>query len=208
MEIGTWAIRLTNITVVYDKLNTDELQVDALRRGLIPEHLPVIAQIPENILVLQYPKFKIVCRFGEQRVRVDDLSGAGDSGNLLPEVITRAVALLPQHQHIAYGFNYIVAFSYQGIASVGQFFNQQLLAHPTAVERQMGAQIVSAGLRLRYTAQDVLYDLRLDEEDQPQIALAHLNAHFLNQSLPAEAELRHQFSGELAQLRTLLERLV
>ncbi len=207
MEISHWAILQTNITLVYDAVNLEDIDRNALRRQIVPETPPVVTEIPGEMIALVYPTMQVACILGDRRVRVNDGSQQTIGNRPLAAITLATAGLIDRQRLLAYGFNYDILLTLSGVDDSGRLLTENFLLEPSQLAHRLNAQLHATSLRLNYARQGTRYELAL-EPDQAGRIKAHLNVHFEGpECLPnadtLQASFQSEFDGLIATLRNL-----
>jgi len=206
MDFDKLGITQTNITIVYERLDLEALDRNALRRDLVEGTAPVVTEIPNEMIALTYPQLQIACLLGDRRVRIND-------GSQLPigerpiAAIAVATDKLVNSQVVAYGFNYDAVVSLTGVESSGILLKDRFLQDPGGIEERLNGMIQAISLRLLYRHDRADYQLTVESEANNRIKV-HLNAHFEKPgALPDAETLQISFKREFATFVTTLKAL-
>jgi hypothetical protein len=204
VDLEKFGIIQTNITIVYEKLDLEALDQNALRRDLVEGVAPVVTEIPNEMIALMYPQLQIACLLGDRRVRVND-------GSQLPieerpvAAIAVAADKLVNSKVVAYGFNYSAVVSLKGVETPGVFLKDRFLQDPDGIEERINGVINAVSLRLLYSQDHTAYQLTVEPEANDRIKV-HLNAHFEKpDALPDTETLQALFKREFETFLTTLK---
>lgn len=206
MDLDKLGIIQTNITIVYERLDLEVLDRNALRRDLVEGVAPVVTEIPNEMIALVYPQLQIACLLGDRRIRVNDGSQLS-IGERPIAVIAVAADKLVNFKVIAYGFNYNAVVSLKGVETSDVFLKDRFVKDPDGIEERIKGMIQAVSLRLLYSRDHTAYQLTVEPEANDRIKV-RLNAHFEKpDALPDAETLRAAFKREFEGFMTTLKAL-
>ncbi|MGB9593613.1 MAG: hypothetical protein ACPL7R_05710 [Anaerolineae bacterium] len=209
MDIRIEVTPSQNITLVYDALDLQTLDRNALRQVVEGTTPPVIMDTPEMI-VMVYPDRHLFVQIGDRRIRIT-LQQAEVVGNVpLWDYGVKFNGLAPQDRSrlIAYGYNYDVIVHVPDADSTTRLV-ELFVPDRLGLEESLDGKLVSLTPRLVFERAQIRYDLVLEPSDKNQIK-AHFNVHFEREgiTLPSALEVRASFLEEYQRLGVTLTRLL
>lgn len=196
----------TNITVVLEALDLEQVSRDELRGALAELGKPVVSEIPDQMIALVYPGANAACLMGDRRIRAN-FSKEGELGeDKVSHIASQARQVLSGLSVVAYGFNFDSVVTIVGPMSAEEDLKSALIANPTALETKLGGRIGAATVQLAYVKDSKECTLRLEPISDRQIR-THLNVHFAVSELPAAQELAQMAISEFDELERILREL-
>jgi hypothetical protein len=202
-----------NITLVYDALELDNVDRNALR-GLVETSVkPMIMDTPEMIVAV-FPQGPVIIQVGDRRLRVNYQRHDETLGAIpLWEIAAEGHRMLKSDsapELIAYGFNYDIGYSFQDVEAASALVNLFLSESQVQLwETATSGEILSTTPKLKFRRDTTVYDLVL-QPLQAERMKVHLNAHFETSgiTLPESETLGGSFREEYSYLQSILSELL
>ena len=209
MAIEFEALLIQNITVVYDSLDLASIDSGKLKTLRETAVQAAVMDVPEMIVAI-YPPEPLLVQIGEKRIRMT-LQGAHEIGSVpIWDYMFKCMRLVgpSKHQAIAYGFNYDVVVTTQGV-SANDLLQQRFVGDVAGIEARLNGQIQTIAPRLKFLKNGVSYDLILEPVDEGRVK-AHLNAHFEipNHRLPFLEKFKSSFLEQYQYFEEIVSRLL
>jgi len=122
-------------------------------------------------------------------------------------MMAKAHEACSQTDLVAYGYNYDVTFTLPDVSDAGAHLAKRFLKEPNEIATRLGGKIIRLNLELVYPINDVQYSLRFEQPGTSDTIVAHLNAHYVENSIPKEESMRQQFIQHYHTLCGVLEDL-
>jgi len=208
MEFEIQAVLSQNITLVYDLLELQAIDRNALRGLVGPQVNPAMMDTPEMIVAVYSPE-PIIVQAGDRRIRITLQQPEEDMGGFpIWDIALKCDTLVSRSKStlVAYGFNYDVSItlSENAHAVTRSLFVDNL----QRIESALGGRVLSLTPRLVFERDHTRYDLLIEVVDEEHIKV-HLNAHFQFEGivLPPQDKLQASFREEFGYLTATLSRL-
>ena len=196
----------TNMTVVLEVLDLDQVKRDELRASLGELGSPVVTEIPDQIIAFVYPQENAACIIGDRRIRANFSKEPQLGLEKVSYIITQARQVLSAFTMVAYGFNLDTVATTVGPVSSEQQLKSALVHNPQALEAKLRGQLGAVGVQLAYVRDQWEYTLRLQPISERQIRTA-LNVHFPVSELPTLELLIQSAVSEFDELKRILRDL-
>jgi len=109
----------------------------------------------------------------------------------------------------AYGKNYVITGSIEGVEDVGAFLRDAFLSDVQRLQQLLEGSISWLSPRIKYVADGTEYELRFDPDLSEQaVFTAHLNIHHATQSLPSADALSSELSNGFRYFKELLGKVL
>jgi len=169
-----------------------------------------LIELPGGPLIVQYEALPgTECLINDRRIYLNQASPTEPGEGNLAEMTTVAAAAIPGTTMIAYGKNFEVEGSIEGVDNIGHFLRDRFLQDLAKLETAFGGPVLWLSPNLKYVVGDVEYQLRIGRHQKyDTIFKAHLNIHHATDSLPGLEELRRELRDGFHYLRGLLDKVL
>lgn len=196
----------TNITVVFETLDLEQVSRDELRSSLAELGRPVLTEIPDQMIALVYPEANVACVIGNRRIRVDFRKEGELGEDKVSHIASQARLVLAGLSMVAYGFNFDSVVTVVGPTSAEEHLKSVLVANSIELEAKLRGRLGATTIELGYLRDGKECTLRLQPISGRQIR-AHLNVHFATSELPVPQELAQMVISEFDDLERILHEL-
>jgi len=196
-----------NITLLYDRLDPQSVNIDELKQLRGAEAQPTVMATPEMVVVV-YPPKPIVLQIGDQRVRLTLPQPNAEVGSApLPEFAQQCNHLVRKTKSklVAYGFNYDAVLGLDDV-NANETAIALFLSDRGKIESAVQGRLVAFTPRFKFQREQTWYNLVLEAVDEQHIQ-AHFNSHFefTEIVMPSPKELQSSFREEFEYLDSILE---
>ena len=210
MDITIQTVLNQNITIVYDSLDLQTIDISGLKAIMGDQVKPMVMDTPEMIVAV-YPLGPTFVQVGDKRIRITTPQPTKDLGGVaLWEIAVKCANLIPASKStlISYGFNYEVGVGLAGDSAPRVSINR-FAANPQSVEHALGGRLLSFIPRFRFQRDQHHYDLVIEPTDEQHIRV-YMNSHFefAGITLPSQDQLQSSFYEEYGFLVSMLPGLL
>jgi hypothetical protein len=197
-----------SIVIVFDVIDRRQISRDLLRE-MISGESPSYVDMPGGPLLVYYEGLPGTnCVINDRRILLSQGAQTEPGKGNLAEMANVAKAAIGDATMIAYGVNFYVKGSIEGIDNIGEFFRDKLLRGLRELETGVGARISGMFPRLEYVIADARYQLRIDPDpDREAVYGAQLNIHHATESLPEPKDLALALDEGFAHLGQVLDKV-
>ena len=207
MGVREQELERVSLVILYDEIDHRQVSRDHLRE-MTPEGEAQFIDTPGGPLIVVFEAVPGTnCIINTRRVHVNQ-GGPVEPGTLA-QMATTASEAVRGAKMLAYGLNFGVKASVEGMDDVGQFLRDKFLQGLQALEATLGGTVLWLSPKFKYVIEDVEYNLRMDpDESDPALLRAHLNVNHEVGSLPSRDELSREILEESQRMSQLLDRLL
>ena len=195
----------TNITLVYDKLPLENIDLNALRNILGTAQARLIDS-PEMIVAVAPPS-KIMLQFGDRRIRITDSDNKPADQSEVWSMALQVNELASASKLEAYGFNFDIGIEKHGSLPAKEFLKKRFLPNEREISKLVEGKVQKTIPRIIFTRGNALYDMFLEPIKGKSIQV-HINAHFQRDVFPGEKELQKSFLAEFNKFLNIVKSLL
>jgi len=209
MAVYGLEVERTSIVILYVAIDRRQISRDRLQEMIAGQH-PRLIDMPGGPLIIDYEGLPGTnCIINNRRIYLNQHGAIEPGEGNLAEMATVAAGAIRSATMVAYGKNFDVKGSIEGVENVGHFLRDRFLRNIDQLEQALQGPVSWLSPTLKYVVENVEYQLSIDRDDTDESVLkARLNIHHAIDSLPSLENLRLELREGFEYLRALLNRVL
>lgn len=209
MPVYGLELERTSIVILYVAIDHRQISRDRLQEMIAGED-PRLIDTPGGPLIVDYEALPGTnCVIHNRRIYLNQAGATEPGEGNLAQMATVAVGAIRGATMVAYGKNFYVKGSVEGVDNIGHFLRDRFLWDLDQLEIAFEGPVSWLSPKFKYVSGNVEYELGIDPDpgDATQFK-ARLNVHHATDSLPGLEDLRLELRGGFQYFRELLNRVL